>query len=64
MTTMSDMASVEVCEVGHTEALRMGLSMAPILRIQIGEHTPEWVVRIERRSLARRLLDLGVALSD
>ena len=56
--------SVEVCEVGDPETSRMGLSMAPILRIQIGQHTPEWVVRIERRSLARRLLDLGIVLSD
>jgi hypothetical protein len=64
MASMPGAVSVEVCEVGEPEAARMGLSMAPILRIQIGEHTPEWVVRIERRSLARRLLDLGVALSD
>jgi hypothetical protein len=64
MAGMPGHVSVEVCEVGDPETSRMGLSMAPILRIQIGEHTPEWVVRIERRSLARRLLDLGVVLSD
>ena len=64
MASMTGLVSVEVCEVGDPEAARMGLSVAPILRIQIGSHTPEWVVRIERRSLARRLLDLGVALRD
>ena len=64
MAAMPGHVSVEVCEVGDPETARMGLSMAPILRIQIGQHTPEWVVRIERRSLARRLLDLGVVLSD
>jgi hypothetical protein len=64
MAGMPGHVSVEVCEVGDPETSRMGLSMAPILRIQIGHHTPEWVVRIERRSLARRLLDLGIVLSD
>ena len=64
LASLPGLVSVEVCEVGDPEAARMGLSMAPILRIQIGAHTPEWVVRIERRSLARRLLDLGVALRD
>lgn len=64
MAAMPGHVSVEVCEVGDPETSRMGLSMAPILRIQIGGHTPEWVVRIERRSLARRLLDLGIVLSD
>jgi hypothetical protein len=64
MAGMPGHVSVEVCEVGDPETARMGLSMAPILRIQIDGHTPEWVVRIERRSLARRLLDLGIALSD
>ena len=64
MAGMPGHVSVDVCEVGDPETARMGLSMAPILRIQIGDHTPEWVVRIERRSLARRLLDLGIVLSD
>ena len=64
MSRLPASVSVQVREVGDPEAARMGLSMAPILRMQIGGHTPEWVVRIERGALARRLLDFGIALTD
>ena len=36
----------------------------PMLSVQIGSAAPDWIDTFERRSLRRRLLDLGVPLRD
>jgi hypothetical protein len=63
LTTLGDEATVEVLDVTRAAAAT-NLASVPMLRIQIGSRPPEWTVHVERRSLARRLADLGVRLDQ
>jgi hypothetical protein len=55
---------LRICGPDDPEAAALGVTSAPTLRVQIGEASPAWVKGFERRSLRRRLLDLGVAFRD
>ena len=64
VTRLPPHVSIEVRDIAGAEATGLGVSMAPILRIQIGGHTPQWLVHIDRGSLALRLVELGIALHE
>jgi hypothetical protein len=60
MSQLAEDVSVSVFDLEAPEAARMGVSMAPMLRVQRGSSTPEWVVKVERDSLPARLSAFGV----
>ena len=63
LTTLGADTTVEVLDVTSAAATAVkDVASVPMLRIQIGNSAPEWTVQVERRSLARRLADLGVWL--
>jgi hypothetical protein len=62
LTTLVEEVTVEVLDVTSAAAAAKDVASVPMLRIQIGSRAPEWTVQVERRSLARRLADLGVWL--
>ena len=57
-----DDAKVEVSILGEPDAAALGISIAPVLRVQRGTDTPEWIIHLDRRSLFDRLMSLGVLL--
>ena len=62
LTTLGEDATVEVLDIASASMAAKDVASVPMLRIQIGGSAPEWTAHVERRSLARRLADLGVRL--
>ena len=55
-------ATVHVSVLGEPDAAALGISIAPVLRVQRGTDTPEWIIQLDQRSLFDRLMSLGVLL--
>ena len=60
LTHVAEETTVDVRMASETEAAQLGISIAPILRIQRGTDTPEWLVHLDRESILDRLTALGV----
>jgi hypothetical protein len=63
LTSMPDSTTIQVRGI-EDEPRETLPGLPPVLRVQIGSDQPQWLAKIERRSLRRRLMDLGVLLRD
>jgi hypothetical protein len=62
LLSLPDDATVHVSVLGEPDAAALGISIAPVLRVQRGTDTPEWIIQFDQRSLFDRLMSLGVLL--
>ena len=62
LLAVPDDAKVEMTVLGEPDAEALGISVAPVLRVQRGINTPEWIIQLDRGSIFDRLMSLGVLL--
>ena len=60
LAVMTEGPAVSVNVIGEPEAAALGISVAPVLRVQRGSGTPQWIVQLDRESLLDRFALLGL----